>query len=406
MTSTSGLQTGIETKTPRTAPRSERALAPVIILGGVANALSVARSLGRLGVAVYLLNHSANVVQYSRYCKLLPVSGGKDAWAEFLLGPSAAALHGSLLLTCSDDGIQLLAEHRAALSGRFVIDLMNVEAQRLMLNKLSTYEAATAAGVPTPKYWLASGENGDELDTVLSEAVFPLIVKPRFSHVCESVTGVKLIVAKDRTELAEGVKAILATGTETLIVELIPGLDDQLCSYFTYLDEETRPLFHFTKRIIRRYPLLRGTACYHITDDIPELAELGLRLFQHVGLQGLANVEFKHDVRDGQFKLIECNARFTASNCLVAASGIDLGVFVYNRLTGRPLPPTNHFAVGKRLWDPIRDYQSYLALRRSGQLTFGQWLKSVCHPQSFPYFEWTDPFPAIRRLRKGFAKRS
>ena len=403
MTSTQRLQTSIATKTPLSFLRDENALPPVIILGGTANALSVARAIGRLGASVYLLNDAASVVRYSRYCKLLPVTCGKDAWAEFLLGPSGEPFQGAVLLTCSDDGIQLIAEHRAALSERFVIDIMNVDAQLMMLNKLSTYDAATAAGVPTPKYWVAGGNQGDELDKIASEAVFPLIVKPRLSHVCESVTGVKLIVAKNRDELVKGVDEILATGTETLIVELIPGLDDQLCSYFTYLDEECKPLFHFTKRIIRRYPLLRGTACYHITDDIPKVAELGLRLFQHVGLQGLANVEFKYDARDGQYKLIECNARFTASNCLVAASGIDLSVFVYNTLTGRPLPPTDRFIVGKRLWDPIRDYQAARELRRSGQLTLGQWIKSVCHPQCFPYFEWTDPLPALRRMSKGIA---
>src|SRR5438105_868251 len=80
------------------------------------------------------------------------------------------------------------------------------------------------------------------------------------------------------------------------------------------------PLFEFTKRVIRRFPAMTGTACYAITDRIPEAAELGNRLFRHVALRGLANVEFKRDVRDGTLKLIECNARFTASQALVTRS--------------------------------------------------------------------------------------
>ena len=67
---------------------------------------------------------------------------------------------------------------------------------------------------------------------------------------------------------------------------------------------------------------MTGTACYHVTDWIPEAAELGTQLFAHVGLRGLANVEFKQDPRDGQYKLIECNARFVASNGLVSAAGL------------------------------------------------------------------------------------
>jgi predicted ATP-grasp superfamily ATP-dependent carboligase len=179
---------------------------------------------------------------------------------------------------------------------------------------------------------------------------------------------------------------------------MISGPDDRLCSYYTYLDEESRPLFHFTKRIIRRYPLLTGNACYHVTDRIPEAAELGNRLFEHVGLRGLANVEFKRDERDGKLKLIECNARFTAADCLVARSGINLAAFVYCRLTGREPPSMDNYRAGLRLWDPVRDFQAGLAMRREGQLTLGRWLASVCHRQTFPYFQWSDPLPALARL--------
>ena len=181
---------------------------------------------------------------------------------------------------------------------------------------------------------------------------------------------------------------------------MIPGPDDRLCSYYTYLDEDSRPLFHFTKRIIRRYPALRGTACYHVTDWIPEAVEQANRLFRYSGLRGLANAEFKRDGRDGRLKLIECNARFTAANCLVARSGFDLAAFVYNRLTGRAQAPLERYTLGLRLWDPVRDFQSFLELRRSGDLTFGRWLSSVLHRQTFPYFDRTDPLPSLARLTK------
>ena len=92
------------------------------------------------------------------------------------------------------------------------------------------------------------------------------------------------------------------------------------------------------------------------------------------------------------------NARFTASDCLVARSGIDLAKFVYCRLTGRELPEMNDYAVGMRLWDPVRDFQAGLALRETGQITVRQWAASVCHHQTFPYFRWDDPLPALARL--------
>jgi len=375
---------------------------PVVLLGGGANALSVVRSLSKLGAKVHVINEPGAFVNFSRHARPLdvPAAPGDEAraWAEFLLGPKAEPLAGAVLLTCSDPGLELIANHRDALAERFLLDESNPRAQLRMLGKLETYEEAVAAGVPTPAFRII--RSVEEIDAACADLLFPVIVKPRLSHVFEAQTGRKLFVAENADAMAGAVAAIESTGTESLVMEMIPGGDDLLCSYYTYLDEQNRPLFHFTKRIIRRYPLLQGTACYHVTDWIPEAAELGEKLFRHVGLRGLANVEFKRDLRDGKLKLIECNARFTASNCLVARSGIDLAEFVYNRLTGRPAPPTATFKQGVRLWDPIRDFQAYRALSRQGRLTFPGWLKGVLHRQTFPYFSWSDPLPALARLSK------
>ncbi len=376
--------------------------APVILLGGAANAVSVARRLGRMGVDVFGLVEPGAFVASSRFCRridlpaLAPGDQGR-VWADFLLGPRGDRFRGAAVLACGDAGIELIAAHRGALAARFLLDESNPVAQLRMLNKLETYEDAVSAGVPTPRFWLAGSRDAiDGLDGL----TFPLVVKPRLSHVFEGQTGRKLFVARDRDGLASAVAAIAATGTESLIVEMIPGPDDRLCSYYTYLDEDSRPLFHFTKRIIRRYPALMGTACYHVTDWIPEAAEQANRLFRYSGLRGLANVEFKRDERDGRLKLIECNARFTASNCLAARSGFDFAAFVYNRLTDRPQSVPDGYTPGMRLWDPVRDFQAYRELSRTGDLTFGRWLSGVLHPQTFPYFEWTDPLPALARLTR------
>jgi predicted ATP-grasp superfamily ATP-dependent carboligase len=135
-----------------------------------------------------------------------------------------------------------------------------------------------------------------------------------------------------------------------------------------------------------------------VTDWVPEAKELGEKLFRHVGLRGLANVEFKLDKRDGKLKLIECNARFTASDCLVASSGFRLAEYVYNRLTGRALPEMKTYELGRRLWDPIRDFQAGMQLRKAGRMTLWGWVKSVMHRQTFPYFQWSDPMPGLARL--------
>ena len=103
-------------------------------------------------------------------------------------------------------------------------------------------------------------------------------------------------------------------------------------------------------------------------------------------------------------KLIECNARFTAANGLVARAGIDLGALVYNRLTGLPLPPLDDFRDGLTLWDPMRDFKAFLELRRSGELTLLDWLRSVSRWHCFPGFDLMDPRPGLVRLMRRLCK--
>jgi predicted ATP-grasp superfamily ATP-dependent carboligase len=368
----------------------------VIILGGTANALSVARSLGRRGVSVYALNDSDAHVRYSRWCRWLPVHwrGCDEAsWAGYLLGPESEPLRGAVVLAACDAGIQTIAHNRAALAGRYLLDESDPVAQLAMLDKLRTYQIAREAGVPTPQWWVL--EANTRLDDLAGELVYPLLVKPLLSHVFAAKFGKKFFTAGNLDEVRQAHAMAREAGVDVMLLEMVPGPDDRLCSYYTYLDAHGRPQFHFTKRVLRRFPVNMGEACYHVTDHNPEVAELSLRLFRHAGLRGLANAEFKRDLRDGRLKLIECNARFTAANGLVAASGLDLAAFVYNRLTGRPLPPLDHYRAGLRLWYPTRDWQAFLQLRRRGELTLWGWLRSVTHRQTFPYFRWDDPLPTL-----------
>jgi D-aspartate ligase len=361
------------------------------------------------------MGESDSSVKASRYCRWIDVeieNGDiEGSWARFLLSPAAAHLHGAVMLACSDSGIQVLLQNRQAILERYRLDESDPKSQLLMLDKLTTYEHGRAAGVPTPRFWKTSSRN--EVLALRETLVFPLMVKPRLSHLFEEKFGRKHVIVDTFDQLLEAFDAGSDAGMDMLLMEHIPGGDDRLCSYYTWLDEECRPQFHFTKRIIRRYPAGMGTACYHVTDWIPELAELGNKLFKAVGLRGLANVEFKQDPRDGQYKLIECNARFTASNCLVSASGVSLARFVYNRIVGLPQPAMDKFRIGLRLWDPLRDWKSFKELRRLRQITFWKWIASVTRRQTFPYFAWSDPMPAIaralkpvRRLFKGNTKKT
>jgi len=381
----------------------QKPLPDVIIFGGFENALSLARSFASRPITVRALCERSSEIRFSRFARWIPLPKDQaftEAATEFLIGPASDHLEGSVLLGAGDQQLEVIAEHRDTLAKKFQLDLMNPAAQEIMLDKLMTYDAAKEAGVPTPKFWRV--RSVDDIERLRGELVYPLIVKPKSSYQFQKRFKGKFFFANDFAELIDRFCVVESEGIEAVLVEVIPGPDSMLCSYYTYMDELGNPQFHFTKRIIRRYPVNMGVASYHITDHVEDVGELSLTLLKHVGLQGLATPEFKLDVRDNQLKLIECNVRFTAANCLVARAGYDLGNFVYNRIVGIPQPPLTDFRTGLRLWDPLRDLRAFLELRKRGELTLFQWLASIWHPQVFPFFSYRDPMPGLVKSLKRF----
>jgi D-aspartate ligase len=379
----------------------EKPLPPAILFGGFFQAFQVVESLATRSIPVYVLNNRWAEARYSRYAQAIRLPENvpyPEAAAAFLTSNASNYLEGSVLLAGGDQELEIMTVHRETLAKKFRLDVSNPVAQRMMLDKLATYKAAREAGVPTPRFWQIQTE--EDLQRLCEEFVYPLIVKPKVSHVFQQKFKRKFFEVKSFQELLENYRLTKHAGIEVVLLERIPGPDSKLCSYYTYLDEEGNALFDFTKRVIRRYPVNMGIGSYHITDRVEHVRELSLKLFRHVRLQGLANAEFICDERDGWLKLIECNARFTAANSLLARAGYDLGNFVYNRVVGISQPPLTNFRTGLRLWDPLRDYRAFLELRERGELTLVQWLASIMHRSSISYFSWRDPLPSLARLWK------
>jgi len=139
------------------------------------------------------------------------------------------------------------------------------------------------------------------------------------------------------------------------------------------------------------------------------VSDLGMRFCRSIGLRGLLNVEFKRDSRDGRLVLIECNHRFTASTALHIAAGLDVPLFVYNRLVGAPTPELGRpYNEAKTLWYPLDDYRAFKEYRRRGELSTVRYLRSIARPHAFSVASLRDPGPLVLALKprvRGFWRR-
>ncbi|WP_212524281.1 hypothetical protein [Actibacterium sp. MT2.3-13A] len=381
---------------------------PVLILGGAANSAALARNFGRVGIPVSAAGKAGCLALYSRHCrrKYRAPDGGaiQDFWRDLLLDAPKPELEGSLIFALCDDSIEFVTTHHAALSQKYLLEGFDPALRREMLDKRATLLRARAAGVATPNFW--DVDSAEKLQAIRDEVTFPVMVKPIHSHLFIPVFGRKLfIVENDWDELVEKVQLAQAANCEVMVMEMVPGPDSLLSSYYTYIDEDGRWLFHYTKRVIRRYPVNRGGACYHDSKWLPDTAEAGRRFFASMPWRGMGNIEFKKDLRDGQLKVIEVNPRFTDAHRMVVAGGLPIDEMIYRRQTGQRVPTFPDYEENVRMWNPLRDFLAFRELNRRGELSFTGWIRSLMVGRKvMPILSLTDPMPSAIRLREEFGR--
>jgi predicted ATP-grasp superfamily ATP-dependent carboligase len=376
---------------------------PVLLLGGEENALEIARHFHRLGITVRISGAPGCWALESRDCaeslRIPRDMSTHDYWRALLLTEGETRFDGHVIFAMSDDAISFVIDHEAALRARYRLERFDGDLRVAMLDKRRTLELAADVGVPAPQFWPI--ETIEDVEALRGALTFPVMVKPVHSHLFVRAFGKKLfIIEADFDDLVAKARRALDNGLAISVVEMIPGPDSLLSSYYTYIDARGTPLFHYTKRIVRRFPTNSGGAVYHVTEWLPDTAEMGLRYLRGIGWRGLANIEFKRDTRDGQLKVIEVNARYTAAHRLLVASGAPVDLVAYCDLTDQPAPVFTSYRQDMRLWMPIRDFRAFLELRRQGKLGLGGWLASLPLRRTIgPLFSLRDPMPSVEQLR-------
>jgi D-aspartate ligase len=372
----------------------------VIVISGNENALSIARSLARIDVQVHALSGTAYLSKSShiqaidyQQDELNSRSDQINAWIKWLLGSSAQPYHGSVLVACNDVAVEMIAKHRGELSQYYLLEKSRDDLTLALLDKVRTYELAEKIGIEAPKTWIV--ENEDEMKAALTEIKFPCAIKPRHSVAFWQLFKTKLLVVNSREELKSQYARAREAGIDVLLTEVIPGGEDQYFSHWTYVNENGNPLFHFTKRKFRQYPIYNGLGTFHRSYHDEETRDLGTRFVRDIGLRGIAVTEFKRDIRDNRLKLMECNVRFTKSSDIIVRSGIDLPKLIYGEITGIPQPIATEFREGVGLWWPKEDFAAFRQYRRNNEMTWLQWILSISGKVHLPIFSLRDSGPSI-----------
>jgi D-aspartate ligase len=85
--------------------------------------------------------------------------------------------------------------------------------------------------------------------------------------------------------------------------------------------------------------------------ELPIIEELSQRFLKAIDYYGLVEVEFKLDPRDGEYKLLDVNARSWGFHSLGSAAGVDFSYMLYADQIGAP--PALPGKAGNRLASPV-----------------------------------------------------
>jgi predicted ATP-grasp superfamily ATP-dependent carboligase len=371
-----------------------------VVLGGAHGSLAIARSLGRRGIPVCYITNDHPLARYSRYVvRSVAWAGPSEAGALDDLLQLAARHHlaGWVLFACGDAELQFVAQHRDALSAVFRVTTPPWEVTRWSFDKRLTHELATRVGVDSPRsYYPADRREVTQLD-----CAFPVIVKPTVHERRNAFTQAKAWRADDRAQLlARYSEAAALVGERAIVLqELIPGSGERQFSYAALCDRGV-PVASLTARRTRQFPIDFGyTSTFVETIDQPEVEAAACRILAALEYSGLIEAEFKYDVRDRRYKLLDLNARAWTWIGLGAAAGVDFPYLAWQLAQGETPAPVRGKS-GVRWMHVTRDLVASCQelLAGGGVSALGRYARSLRAPLTFATFAADDPLPAIVEL--------
>jgi D-aspartate ligase len=370
-----------------------------LVVGGDHPGLGIARSLGSRGIPVVVLDDQYSVSSFSRYvCKVVRVPDLRDERksidAIMDIGRHLE-LANWVLFPTRDETVTAVSRHRDELSSIFRLTTPDWSTAQWACNKKNTYELATRLGIPCPQTF--NPRTLEELRAL--ESRLPLAIKPAVKENFFYATGAKAW----RADNAQQLQALFCRAAdriipeEILVQEIIPGDGGHQFSYCAFF-KDGQAMGSLVASRMRQHPREFGRAATYVeTAAVPAVEELATRFLKAINYYGLVEIEFKHDARDDQYKLIDVNARTWGFHSLGAAAGVDFPFMAYADKLGETVRPCRG-ETGVGWLRMVTDIPTALGDLMLGHLSVSAYFRSLRRTRVESVFCGRDPLPSIGEL--------
>lgn len=326
-----------------------------------------------------------------------------------------------VLVPCTDAAVLAISAGRDRLAEAFRFVLPDHEDVVRLMDKVGFAEHALRAGLAIPP--TAVLRSRADAEGAAATLAFPAVLKPGIKGPAWlAATRAKAIQVNSADELLARYDEVGGWADVLIAQSWVPGPESSLYSVNAYYDREAEQRVSFVARKLRQWPLDTGTSCLGEEVRNPEAERIARELFGSVAYRGLGYVEAKADARTGRLMIIEPNiGRPTGRSAIAERGGVELLLSAYRDALGEPLPDAVEQRYRGVKWIYWRhDLQAALVRATRGELSAGEWLRSVRGPKIEAVFARRDPVPfvadvvntagaavraAARRVVRGAARR-
>ena len=371
-------------------------LAGAVVVGGDFQGLGIVRSLGRRGVPVCVIDDERSISRFSHYTTYsirLPNLREESRIVDGVLEVGRnLGLQGWVLYPTREEIVAAFSRCRPILAEFFRVPTPQWSAVQWAWDKRNTYRLATELGIPTPRTWYP--ESLDDLRALESE--LPLVIKPAIKEHFIYASGVKAWRADSPQELAKRFiqAAKLVDRGEVMVQEMIKGDGRQQFAYCAFF-KEGEILGGMAVRRRRQHPPEFGRASTFVeTIELPAIETLSKRFLSAADYYGLVELEYKLDPRDGQYKLLDVNARTWAYHALGLRAGVDFPFMLYADQTGQ-LVNSCRAAKGVNWVRLVTDLPTGMFEILAGRMKWREYIRSLKSSQIESVFSRDDLLPGI-----------
>lgn len=300
----------------------------ILLAGGGLQGLSCGESLYKKH-RVSVIGKEMQVAKCRFFEQIFDFVKGEDMYPILELGKY------DVLLPISDFTVPFISQHKKEIEERFGVKcaVPDYEQVYIVEDKSRFMDFCQKNDVPHP---LTGRLTEEMLEPVAKEVGFPSLIKPDYSVGARGITRVNTL------EDLKRVYPIISEKYGTCSLQEFIDNKEYYYNVMLYRNKEGKILASTILKIVRMYPVGAGSSSCCITVENEELIRLCTDCLDKLKWVGMADFDVLQRLDNGEYKIIEINARVPASLRGAAISGVNFPEIIVNDIMGNEVPSYNY----------------------------------------------------------------